>query len=112
MTRYFYLPLLFCSVAHTTEIKFENCEATVCEALFENAEVGIPIVSGESLTGKTLKMPKAVIGKIIQHGNSFTVCEGTSRMYTIKYQCLKNTECMFITNGSYKSARTKFEQCL
>ena len=112
MTRFFYLPLLFCSFAYANEVKFENCEPRVCEALFEKAEVGFPIVFGENLTGKTLKVPKAAIGKIIQHGKSFTVCEGTSRIYTIKYQCLKNTECMFITNGSYKNARTKFEQCI
>ncbi len=112
MTRFFFLPLLFCSFAHANEVKFENCESTVCEALFEKAEVGFPIVFGENLTGKTIQIPKAAIGKVIQHGNSFTVCEGTSRIYTIKYQCLKNTECMFITNGSYKNARTKFEQCI
>ena len=112
MTRFFYLPFLFCSFAHANEVKFENCEPAVCEALFEKAEVGFPIVFGENLTGKTLKIHKATIGKVIQHGNSFTVCEGTSRIYTIKYQCLKNTECMFITNGSRKNARTKFEQCI
>lgn len=112
MTRFFFLPILFCSFAHANEVKFENCESTVCEALFDKAEVGFPIVFGENWTGKTLKISKAAIGKVIQHGNSFTVCEGTSRIYTIKYQCLKNSQCMFITNGSYKNARTKFEQCI
>ena len=107
-----FLILFFSSFSALAGITFENVSTNSQVQLIRAIEQGIPIYSGSFDTGEVSYLKIDNVTKIMQHGNLFSVCTGSTTLFEIKFKCFKSKPCCYITNGGVTKARFQLEQCL